>query len=104
MTNDEVLELLGGQAAMREYLRGVEEGSETDKDARRAMLAAISSARAAGVYPAMAVAEPELYAQYCLMQCRMWTDAEDAAADAIMRQHSAFCLQLRHDPRNVSDE
>lgn len=104
MSNEQVLELIGGQAAVREYLRGVEADSETDRDARRAMLAAIASARAAGIYPAMAEAEPELYAQYCLMQCRLWTDAEDAAADAIMRQHNALCLQLRHDSRNINEE
>lgn len=101
MTNAEVLELLGGQEIVRDYLRGVEEDSETDRDAQRAMLAAIASAGAAGVMPAMAEAEPELYAQYCLLRCRLWSDAEDDRADAITRQANAILHQLRTDERNL---
>ena len=104
MTNAEVLEIIGGMTPVRDYLRGIEEGSEADWDAHRAILAAIGSARAAGVYPAMAVAEPEQYAQYVLLLCRLWTDAEDQRADAIGRQAAGLCLQLRYDKRNVSDE
>ena len=102
MTNAEVLEILGGQAVVRDYLRGVGEGSETDRDAERAMLAAIASAGAAGVLPAMAAAEPELYAQYCLLRCRLWTDAEDANVAAIERQTNAILHQLRSDERNTA--
>lgn len=103
MTNEEILEQLGGQRIVREYLRGVTEDSETDRDARRAMLAAIASAGAAGIRPAMAAAEPELYAQYCLLLCRQWTDAEDDSADAIRRQREHLCHQLRYDERNTDD-
>ena len=101
MTNAEVLEVLGGQDIVRDYLRGIEEDSETDRDAERAMLAAIASATAAGVMPAMASAEPELYAQYCLLRCRLWSDAEDANLDAITRQSNAILHQLRYDTRNT---
>ena len=101
MTNEEILELIGGQDIVRDYLRGVEEDSETDRDAQRAMLAAIASAGAAGVKPAMAAAEPQLYAQYCLLRCRLWSDAEDDRADAIMRQSNAILHQLRTDERNI---
>ena len=101
MTNADILELLGGQDVVRDYLRGVVEDSETDRDAERAMLAAIASAGAAGVKPAMAVAEPELYAQYCLLRCRLWSDAEDASVAAIERQSNAILHQLRTDERNI---
>ena len=37
MTTDEVLTLIGGEAVVRDYLRGVEPGSEADRDAMRAM-------------------------------------------------------------------
>ena len=103
MTNEEILELIGGQSAVRDYLRGVEEDSETDRDAHRAMLSAIASATASGITPAMARAEPELYGQYCLLLCRLWTDAEDGAAEAIVRQTNVLVLQLRHDARNVTE-
>lgn len=104
ITNEQVLETIGGVPAVRDYLRGIEAGSEADRDAQRAILAAIASMRAAGVYPAMAEAEPELYAQAALLLCRLWTDAEDQQADAIGRQAAGIGLQLRYDPRNVSDE
>lgn len=102
MTNADILEALGGQDIVRDYLRGVEEDSETDRDAERAMLAAIASATAAGVLPAMAAAEPELYAQYCLLRCRLWSDAEDANVAAIERQTNAILYQLRSDERNIA--
>lgn len=94
------LELLGGQETVRAYLRGLEEGSEADADARRAMLAAIGAAEAAGIQPVMARHEPYLYGQYCLLLCRLWADAEDGAEPAITRQAHSLCLQLRNDPRN----
>lgn len=103
MTNGEILDLLGGQAVVRDYLRGVEDGSETDRDARRTMLAAIAAAGAAGVRPAMAAAEPELYAQYCLLRCRLWSDAEDGSTDAITRQANAILHLLRTDERNTEE-
>ena len=104
MTNAEILELLGGQAVVRDYLRGVEEGSETDRDAERSMLAAISAASAAGIRPKMAAAEPELYAQYCLLRCRLYADAADEQAAMIERQSNAILHQLRYDPRNDETE
>lgn len=103
MTNEEVLDLLGGQECVRNYLRGIEADSETDRDARRSMLAAIASARAAGIYPAMASAEPELYAQYCLLRCRLWSDAEDGSTGQILAQSNAICHQLRYDDRNTEE-
>lgn len=104
ITAQEVLDQLGGQQIVRDYLRGVEKGSETDYDARRSMLAAIAYLRGAKVWAAMAKAEPELYAQACLMIARKWTDAEDAAAPAIDRQVSGLIFMLRHDERNLREE
>lgn len=100
MTPEEILAKLGGVEEVRAYLRGLEPDSEADKDAQRAMLAAISSMDAAGVYPIMAEAKPKLYGQACLLMCRMWTDAEDGAAAAIGRQYAAIILQLRYDEKN----
>lgn len=101
MTNQEILEALGGQSIVRDYLRGVEAGSETDRDAERSMLAAIAGATAAGILPVMAEAEPALYAQYCLLRCRLFADAEDDREPQITRQANALALQLRLDPRNI---
>lgn len=96
-----VLALLGGEPAVREYLRGIEEGSEADKDAQRSMLAAIESMRAGGVHDVMATVKPRLYAQACLLLCRLWSDAEDTSEASITRQHNAIVLQLRYDEKNV---
>ena len=103
MNAQEILDKIGGQEGVRCYLRGVEEGSETDRDAQRSMLAAIGSMRAAGVYEAMVNAEPELYAQACLLLCRMWTDAEDGLSEKILAQDRATMLQLRYDKRNMEE-
>ena len=103
-TGEEILALLGGQAIVRDYLRGVDPESEMDRDAKRSMMAAIASASAAGIHPAMAAAEPALYAQYCLLKCGQWTDAESAAADSLTRQAYALALQLRYDERNTPEE
>ena len=100
MSAQEVLEILGGQEAVRVYLRGVDPGSEVGRDAQRSMLAAIAAMRGAGVQDAMAQAEPELYAQACLLLCRMWTDAEDGAAEKIVDQFRSAMLALRYDNRN----
>lgn len=101
MTAEAVLSLIGGEGSVRNYLRGIEEGSETDKDAQRSMLAAISGMRAGGVYGIMAQWEPALYAQACLLMCRLWVDAEDGKAPEIIRQYNSIVLQLRYDERNV---
>lgn len=101
MDVQEVLALLGGEPAVREYLRGIEEGSEADKDAQRSMLAAIESMRAAGVYDVMAKVNPGLYAQACLLLCRLWSDAEDADEASITRQHNSIVLKLRYHEANV---
>lgn len=103
MSAQEILNKIGGQEAVREYLRGVEAGSETDLDARRAMLTAIGSLRSAGVYDVMADAEPDIYAQCCLLLCRMWTDAEDGVSEKILYQYTHLMLQLRYDERNAAD-
>lgn len=99
-----ILELIGGQKDVRNYLRGLEEGSESDQDARRAMLAAIESMPGAGIHPAMAAACPYLYGQACLLMCRLWSDAEDGAQASIARQLNGIILNLRYDPRNKEDE
>lgn len=104
MDAESVLALIGGQQDVRAYLRGLEEGSEADRDAERAMLAAIASIRAAGVRDAMAEAEPRLYGQAALLFCRMWTDCEDAGAAAISQQIHPLILALRYDERNVKEE
>lgn len=104
MSTDAVLALIGGEQCVRDYLRGVEEGSETDRDALRAMRAAIEGMRAGGVYDSMAAAAPAQYAQACLLMCRMWTDAEDGAVPGIVRQYNAIVLQMRYDPRNEEEK
>lgn len=104
MTASEILSLIGSQDDVRNYLRGVEEGSETDRDAQRAMLAAIRFMPGAGVYDAMAKAEPELYAQACLLLCRLWADAEDGVEEKITRQYYALINQLRYHEKNVKEE
>lgn len=100
MSARDVLALIGGQDAVRAYLRGIEAGSETDRDAERTMIAAIDSMRAADIRDAMAEASPELYAQAALLLCRMWTDAEDGVADKIIAQYNRVILNLRYDERN----
>jgi len=104
MCASDVLAAIGGQADVRAYLRGIEEGSEADRDAERAMIAAIGAIRAGGVHDAMAAAEPYLYGQAALLYCRMWTDCEDAAAAAIAAQIHPIILALRYDERNAEEE
>lgn len=100
----EVLNLLGGVDAVRNYLRGIEPGSETDQDAQRSMLAAIAMLRGSGgVHDVMAVCEPELYAQAALLRCRMWTDAEDMKAEEIQAQIDQIILDLCYDERNKEE-
>lgn len=103
MTADAVLALIANEDDVRNYLRGVEEGSEIDKDAQRSMLAAIEYIRGGGVYDAMAKACPYLYAQACLILCRMWTDCEDSKALQLERQVNAILLSLRYDEKNVKE-
>lgn len=103
MTTDAVLALIADEDDVRNYLRGVEAGSETDKDAQRSMLAAIEAMRGGGVYDAMAKACPYLYGQACLIKCRMWTDCEDGEAPKLERQFSAILLALRYDEKNVKE-
>lgn len=104
MCAEDVLAAISGLTDVRAYLRGLEEGSEAVKDAERALLAAIGAIRAAGVYDAMAKAEPKLYGQAALLFCRMWTDCEDAGAAAIAQQINPIILMLRWDERNVKEE
>ena len=103
MTTDAVLALIADEDDVRNYLRGVEAGSETDKDAQRSMLAAIEYMRGGGVYDAMAKACPYLYGQACRILCRMWTDCEDGEAPKLERQFSAILLALRYDEKNVKE-
>lgn len=103
MSAEQILERIGRQECVRRYLRGVEPGSETDEDARRAMIAAIHSMRASDIHDAMAEASPELYAQAALLLCRMWTDAEDGVADKIIAQYRSIALQLRYDKHNTEE-
>lgn len=103
MTTDAVLALITEEDDVRNYLRGVEAGSETDKDAQRSMLAAIEYMRGGGVYDAMAEACPYLYGQACLILCRMWTDCEDSEAPKLERQVNAILLSLRHNEKNVKE-
>lgn len=99
----EVLDLLGGVDAVRNYLRGIEPDSETDLDAQRSMLAAIDKVRGAGIYDVMAEREPELYAQAALLHCRKWTDAKDADAGMIQEQINDIILTLRYDKENKEE-
>lgn len=103
MTTGAVLALIADEDDVRNYLRGVEAGSETDKDAQRSMLSAIEYIRSSGVYDAMAKACPYLYGQACLILCRMWTDCEDGEAPKLERQVSAILLTLRYDEKNVKE-
>ena len=100
MTNAQILQLLGGQQTVRDYLRGVEEGSEADRDAQRAMLAAIARVRAGGVADSMAQEQPELYADACLKLCAASADTDAASASALERQAQGIILLLRTDTKN----
>ena len=104
MTTDEILAHIGGEAVVRDYLRGVEPGSETDRDAMRAMRAAIARMRAGGVCDVMAQHEPELYGDACLALCQMRTDADVQSAPVLARQASDIMLLLRTDNRNTDEE
>lgn len=104
MTAQEALKLIGGQDTVRAYLRGVEAESDMDRDAARAMRAAIAAVRGADVHDAMIKAEPDLFAQACLLLCRLWTDAEDGAAAPIAMQYNAVMQLLKNDPRNKQEE
>ena len=104
MTTDEILAHIGGEAVVRDYLRGVEPGSEADRDAMRAMRAAIARMRAGGVCDVMARHEPELYGDACLALCQMRTDADTTSAPVLARQASDIMLLLRYDNRNNDDE
>lgn len=102
MSNDEILTLIGGEDAVRDYLRGVEPGSELDRDAQRNMLAAISMVRAGGVHDGMAQLEPELYGAACLAYCGMMTDGDNRADDE--RTAAMMIRMLRTDSRNDTIE
>lgn len=104
MRAEDILIRIGGEPIVQDYLRGMEEGSEAWRDARRAMLTAISAMRPSGVHPAMAAAEPYLYAQACLLLCRLWADAEDGVDEKIMRQYQQIKHLLAYDGRNVPEE
>lgn len=94
----EILASLGGVEIVRNYLRGLEDGSETAKDAERAMLSAIEDMQDSGVPDDAARRRPNLYAQGALLLCRLRTDAEDADAEKIERQYNGIVLKLRYIP------
>jgi len=92
----EILAAIGGEEIVRNYLRGLEEGSETAKDAERAMLSAIEDMQESDVPDTAAERRPNLYAQAALLLCRLRTDAEDADAEKIERQYNGIVLKLRY--------
>jgi len=99
MAAEQILAQIGGEPIVRNYLRGLEDGSEAALDAKRAMLSAIEEMQAGGVPDVMATLSPNLYATGCLLLCRLDTDAEDANAAAIERRYNGIVLKLRTDPR-----
>lgn len=104
MTTEDVLGLIGGEEDVRNFLRGVEPGSEMDKDALRAMKTAIERLREGGVCDEMARHRPYLYGQACLTQCELLTDAQGAEADRLERLYNSMLLQLRHSRHNHENE
>ena len=105
MTAQDVYDLLLTQQDVRDYLRGVEEGSETDRAAQRAMLSAIGFMRGSGIHDIMALEDPEQYATACLLRCRLLVDgATGAEAEDIRRQYNEIVLQLRYDEKNTENE
>ena len=103
MSTDAVLALIADEDDVRNYLRGVEAGSEMDQDAQRAMKTAIEAMREGGIYDVMAEACPYLYGQACLIQCRIWTDADAAEAARLERLYNAIFLMLRYNEKNVKE-
>lgn len=103
-TAKEILDKIIREDDVRVYLRGVEAGSEIDRDAQRAMLVAIAKVRGAGVHDVMADEEPALYADACLLLCRLSVDAEDAHAADIKAQYFDDILLLRGHEKNIDEE
>ena len=94
----EILALISKEKDVRNYLRGIEEGSEADEDAKRAMLAAIEEMQAGGVPDGAAKTAPSLYAQGALLLCQINTDAAAEDIERLERRVNGITLQLRHDP------
>lgn len=99
----EILDILGGESIVRNYLRGLEDGSETALDAKRAMLSAIEELQSNEVPDRMAEISPNLYATACLLRCGQDTDSDYGNADAIERRYNGIVLKLRHDPRGKEE-
>lgn len=105
MTVQAIFDLILTNQDVRDYLRGVEEGSETDRAALRNMRSAIGFVRGSGVHDAMALEEPEQYATACLLRCRLLVDgATGTEAEDIRRQYNEIVLQLRYDAKNTENE
>lgn len=104
MDKEEILEAIGGVQTVRDYLRGIEPGSEADRDALRAMRAAIDRLRAGGVHDVMATVMPDLYGDTCLAYCQLRTDADEALAPVLRAQLTDGIVILRSDSKNIDDK
>ena len=104
MEKEKIIALIGGNETVRDYLRGIEPGSEADRDAMRAMRAAIARMRAGGVRDVMAEHEPDLYGDACLALCQMRTDADAQSAPVLAQVASDIMLLLRTDEHNNDEE
>lgn len=106
MKAQEVLDLLLlTQQDVRDYLLGVEEGSQTDRNAQRNMRSAIGFVRGGGIHDAMAIEEPDQYATACLLRCRLLTDGLTGKdAEDVEHQYNAVILQLRYHEKNNEEE
>lgn len=94
----EILTQIANEKDVRNYLRGLETGSEADEDAKRAMLASIEEMQAGGVPDGAAKTAPHLYAQGALLLCQINTDADAGDIEKLERRLNGIVLQLRHDP------
>lgn len=104
MRAEEILGLLGGERAVRDFLRGIEEGSETAREAQRSMLSAIEEMQGAGVPDRMARLSPNLYATACLLRCAQDTDCDYTQAEAVEMRINGIILKLRNDPRGYETD
>lgn len=103
MDKQEILDAIGDVQAVHDYLRGIEPGSEADRDAMRAMRAAIDYLRGGGVHDVMATVAPDLYGDTCLAYCQLRTDADAALASVLRAQIADGIAILRSDSKNIDD-
>ena len=72
MEKEKIIALIGGNETVRDYLRGIEPGSEADRDAMRAMRAAIARMRAGGVRDVMTDYDAKFHEQSVKINRLVW--------------------------------